>query len=88
MFYLASQMFICDVVDGTLCSVPTIHIPVSAVCTVGHNENVDEGVQVKLLELVSVSPEPFDFTSSALASQKNHKSQDNWLLQIYYSEVY
>lgn len=59
MSYLASQLFICDMVDGTVCTVPTVHFPVAADCTVGHNENVDEGVQVKLLELVPASPQHF-----------------------------
>lgn len=59
--FIPTQMFVCDVVDGTMCTLPSIHIPVAAVCTVGHHENVDEGLQVKLLELVAASPQPFCF---------------------------
>ena len=79
-------MFICEVADGTMCAISPVHIPVAAVCTVGHNENVDEGLQVKLLEFVPASPLFFcllSSTSSAIASQRTTP----WILQIYYTDV-
>ena len=39
-------MFIHDVAYGTVCAVSSVHLTLSTLWPAGHNENVDEDVQV------------------------------------------
>ena len=39
-------MFIHDVAHGTLCALSQVHTSISAVWTIGCDENVDESIQV------------------------------------------
>ena len=44
-------MFIHDVADGVMCAVSSVHSSLSTVWAVGHDEDVDENVQVGMVSL-------------------------------------